>query len=79
MSGNKETVDMNGDIVEGSLRPSSDLPTHLVFYKAFPNIGGVVHTHSRWATCWVQAGRGIPLTVLHRAIIFTEKSPAHVP
>lgn len=53
-------VDMEGRVVEGSLRPSSDLPTHLVLYKSFPSIGGVVHTHSRWATCWAQAGRGIP-------------------
>ena len=53
-------VDMDGKKVEGKLRPSSDLATHLVLYKAFPKIGGVVHTHSRWATTWAQAGRGIP-------------------
>lgn len=53
-------VDLDGNTVEGTLRPSSDLPTHLVFYKAFPAVGGVVHTHSRWATAWAQAGRGIP-------------------
>lgn len=53
-------VDLEGRVVEGDLRPSSDLPTHLVFYKAFPEIGGVTHTHSRWATAWAQAGRGIP-------------------
>ncbi len=53
-------VDMEGRVVEGALRPSSDLATHLVLYKSFPAIGGVVHTHSRWATCWAQAGRGIP-------------------
>ena len=49
-----------GEVVEGALKPSSDTPTHLVLYRAFPNIGGVVHTHSRWATTFAQAGRGIP-------------------
>jgi L-ribulose-5-phosphate 4-epimerase len=48
-----------GKTVEGSLKPSSDTPTHLELYKAFSNIGGVVHTHSRWATSFAQAGRGI--------------------
>lgn len=46
--------------MEGSLRPSSDTPTHLELYRQFPSIGGVVHTHSKWATIWAQAGRGIP-------------------
>jgi len=53
-------VDLDGNVVEGKWKPSSDTPTHLALYKAFPNIGGVVHTHSRWATSWSQAGRGIP-------------------
>lgn len=53
-------TDLNGKIVEGNLKPSSDLPTHLVLYRAFPAIGGVVHTHSRYATAWAQAGREIP-------------------
>jgi len=48
-----------GKVVEGKLKPSSDTPTHLELYKAFPNIGGIVHTHSRWATTFAQAGRGI--------------------
>lgn len=48
-----------GKTVEGSLKPSSDTPTHIELYKAFPNIAGVVHTHSRWATTFAQAGRGI--------------------
>ena len=48
-----------GKVVEGDLKPSSDTATHLELYKAFPNIGGVVHTHSRWATTFAQAGRGI--------------------
>ena len=53
-------VDLDGHVVEGSLRPSSDMPTHLELYKAFPECGGIVHTHSRWATTFAQAGRGIP-------------------
>ncbi len=53
-------VDLDGNIVEGNLNPSSDTPTHLVLYKAFPEIGGVVHTHSTYATAWAQAGLDIP-------------------
>jgi L-ribulose-5-phosphate 4-epimerase len=53
-------TDLNGRIIEGSLRPSSDLSTHLHLYREFPSIGGVVHTHSEYATAWAQAGREIP-------------------
>jgi len=53
-------TDLNGSIVEGTLRPSSDLPTHAALYRAFPSIGGVAHTHSRQATAWAQACREIP-------------------
>lgn len=53
-------MDLQGNRVEGTLNPSSDTPTHLILYQRFPNIGGVVHTHSSWATSWAQAGRGIP-------------------
>ncbi len=53
-------VDLNGKVVEGKLRPSSDTPTHIEFYKAFPDVGGVTHTHSAYATAWAQAGRAIP-------------------
>ncbi len=53
-------VDLEGNVVEGSLNPSSDTPTHIELYKAFPEIGGVIHTHSTWATSWAQAGRSIP-------------------
>lgn len=53
-------VDLEGKVVEGKLKPSSDTPTHLVLYRNFPNIGGVVHTHSPWATSWAQAGKSIP-------------------
>jgi len=53
-------VDLDGNRVEGRYKPSSDTATHIELYKAFPNIGGVVHTHSRWATTFAQSGRGIP-------------------
>jgi L-ribulose-5-phosphate 4-epimerase len=53
-------TDLDGRVVEGNLRPSSDLPTHVALYKAFPEIGGVVHTHSEYATAWAQARREIP-------------------
>lgn len=53
-------VDLNGNRVEGEYKPSSDTATHLVLYKAWPKLGGIVHTHSRWATSFAQAGRGIP-------------------
>ena len=49
-----------GERVEGALNPSSDTPTHLELYRAFPGLGGVVHTHSRWATIFAQAGMGVP-------------------
>ena len=48
-----------GKVVEGKLKPSSDTATHIELYKAFPNVAGIVHTHSRWATTFAQAGRGI--------------------
>lgn len=53
-------MDLNGNKVEGEYNPSSDTATHLELYKAFPEIGGIVHTHSPWATSWAQAGRDIP-------------------
>ena len=52
-------VDLDGKVVEGDLNPSSDTPTHIEFYKAFPNIGGVTHTHSTCATSFAQAGKGV--------------------
>ena len=54
-------VDLDVNVVEGSHRPSSDTPTHLELYRSFPSIGGIVHTHSRWATIFAQAGRSIPV------------------
>ncbi len=53
-------TDLDGKIVEGTLRPSSDLDTHTLLYREFPQIGGIVHTHSEFATSWAQAGRAIP-------------------
>ena len=54
-------VDLDGNVIEGRYRPSSDTPTHIELYKKYPEIGGVVHTHSPEATSWAQAGRSIPL------------------
>ena len=53
-------VDLSGNVIEGKWKPSSDTATHIELYKAFPNIGGVVHTHSRWATTFAEAGQPIP-------------------
>ena len=53
-------VGLDGKVVQGTCRPSSDTATHLEIYRAFPSVGGVVHTHSRWATAWAQTGKGIP-------------------
>lgn len=53
-------VDFTGNVIEGKLRPSSDTPTHIELYRAFPALGGIVHTHSTYATAWAQAGKGIP-------------------
>ena len=53
-------ADLDGNIVEGKLKPSSDLPTHLVLYREFPKIGGIAHTHSEYATAWAQARQSIP-------------------
>lgn len=53
-------VDLDNQVIEGDLNPSSDTPTHAVLYKAFPEIGGIVHTHSTWAAAWAQAGLDVP-------------------
>jgi len=54
-------VDAEGAVVDGERRPSTDTPTHLALYRGLPGIGGVVHTHSTWATAWAQAHRAIPV------------------
>ena len=72
-------VDLDGNIVEGDLRPSSDTPTHLAIYRHFPEVGGVVHTHSTYATAWAQAGLSIPnigtthADTFHQAVPCTEE------
>jgi L-ribulose-5-phosphate 4-epimerase len=68
-------TDLDGTVVEGKLKPSSDLATHLVLYKAFPEIGGVVHTHSHWATVFAQAGRPVPLYGTTHADYFRQAVP----
>lgn len=54
-------TDLDGNVIQGDLRPSSDLDTHIAIYKGFPEVGAVVHTHSRWATVFAQAGKDIPM------------------
>jgi L-ribulose-5-phosphate 4-epimerase len=66
-------IDLNGKVVEGSLNPSSDAPTHVALYNAFPEIGGICHTHSRWATAFAQAGMGIkPYGTTHADYFYGE-------
>ncbi|WP_446663311.1 L-ribulose-5-phosphate 4-epimerase [Geobacillus sp. CCR] len=72
-------VDLNGNVVEGGLKPSSDTPTHLWLYKQFPEIGGIVHTHSTWATVWAQAGKGIPALGTTHADYFYGEIPCTRP
>ena len=66
-----------GKKVEGTLNPSSDTDTHVVLYNAFPEIGGIVHTHSRWATTFAQAGRGIPALGTTHGDYFLRRSSLH--
>ena len=68
-------VNLDGEIVEGKLKPSSDTPTHLVLYKSFPGIGGIVHTHSTYATAWAQAGKDIPNIGTTHADYFSDNIP----
>ncbi len=68
-------VDLTGKVVEGKLKPSSDTPTHVALYNAFPNIGGVVHTHSTYATAWAQAGSELPNIGTTHADYFKESIP----
>jgi L-ribulose-5-phosphate 4-epimerase len=68
-------LDIDGNKIEGNLKPSSDTPTHLVLYRNFEEIGGVVHTHSEWATSWAQAGRSLPVYGTTHADYFYGKIP----
>ncbi len=72
-------VDLEGNVVEGKWKPSSDTPTHVELYKAFPECGGIVHTHSRWATTFAQAGRGIPALGTTQADYFYGEIPCTRP
>jgi L-ribulose-5-phosphate 4-epimerase len=74
-AGTLVATDLEGRVVEGRLRPSSDLPTHLALYRNFPHIGAVVHTHSRFATIWAQAGREIPCLGTTHADYFRRAIP----
>ncbi|MFT4072043.1 MAG: L-ribulose-5-phosphate 4-epimerase [Dysgonamonadaceae bacterium] len=68
-------LDLDGNIVEGKLKPSSDTATHLALYKAFPNVGGIVHTHSTYATAWSQAGIDLPNIGTTHADYFKDNIP----
>jgi L-ribulose-5-phosphate 4-epimerase len=72
-------TDLQGTVLEGSLRPSSDLATHVALYRAFPHIGGIVHTHSHFATVWAQAGREIPCLGTTHADYFHGPIPVTAP
>jgi L-ribulose-5-phosphate 4-epimerase len=72
-------TNLDGKVVEGSLRPSSDLDTHTLLYREFPQIGGVVHTHSEFATSWAQAGRAIPCFGTTHADYFHGPVPVTAP
>ena len=72
-------VDLDGNVVEGNLRPSSDTPTHLALYRAFEGIGAVVHTHSTYATAWAQACRAIPSLGTTHADTFHHDVPCTAP
>jgi L-ribulose-5-phosphate 4-epimerase len=72
-------TDLEGKIIEGSLRPSSDLDTHMLLYREFPEIGGIVHTHSEFATAWAQSGRAIPCLGTTHADYFHGQVPVTDP
>ncbi|MDI6401941.1 L-ribulose-5-phosphate 4-epimerase [Balneolaceae bacterium ANBcel3] len=74
-AGQMVVLDLDGNIVEGDLKPSSDTPTHLELYRAFPEIGGVVHTHSTYATAWSQAGKDLPICGTTHADYFSDSIP----
>jgi len=78
-AGQMVVLDADGKQVEGSLKPSSDAPTHVVLYRHFSGIGGVVHTHSQWATSWAQAGRNLPPYGTTHADYFFGKIPCTRP
>jgi L-ribulose-5-phosphate 4-epimerase len=72
-------VDLEGKVMSGSLKPSSDTASHLYLYQQFPDVGGIVHTHSAWASTWAQAGRGIPVYGTTHADYFYGEIPCTRP
>jgi L-ribulose-5-phosphate 4-epimerase len=72
-------VDQDGEVVEGSRRPSTDTPTHLALYAGLPGVGGVVHTHSTWATTWAQAHRAVPVLGTTHADLCPGEIPVTAP
>ncbi|HDS07202.1 MAG TPA: L-ribulose-5-phosphate 4-epimerase [Bacteroides sp.] len=78
-AGQMVVLDESGTQIEGDLRPSSDAPTHVILYRHFQKIGGVVHTHSQWATSWAQAGRNLPAYGTTHADYFYGKIPCTRP
>jgi len=68
-------LDLEGNVIDGSLKPSSDTPTHIELYRHFPDIGGIVHTHSTYATAWAQAGKNIPIIGTTHADYFSDDIP----
>lgn len=72
-------VDFNGKVIEGNLKPSSDTATHIALYKKFTDVGGIVHTHSSWATSWAQAGKPIPVFGTTQADYFYGEIPCTRP
>jgi L-ribulose-5-phosphate 4-epimerase len=73
--GDMVVVDLEGKVIEGSLKPSTDTPTHIELYRAFSEIGGIVHTHSAYATSWAQAGKNIPILGTTHADHFAQPVP----
>ena len=71
--------DLNGKIISGDLKPSTDTNTHLVLYKNFPLIGSIMHSHSEYASCWAQAGLGIPPLGITHANFFNGEIPCTKP
>jgi len=77
--GNMVVLDLDGKVMDGDLKPSSDALTHISLYKEFPDIGAIVHTHSEWATIWAQAGKGIPVLGTTHADYFNGDIPCTRP
>ena len=77
--GDMVVVDLEGKVVDGKCRPSSDTATHIFLYRNFPDLGGIVHTHAQWSTSWAQAGRNIPVYGTTHADYFHGEVPCTRP